>query len=78
LARALLVEPGLRLLFRDDGEDLDFRFSNVIEHPDVANAEAVLRLAHTAKPLDAALADAHGLVPQMPLNRILGVSANWR
>jgi hypothetical protein len=74
----LLVEPGVRLLFRDDGKDLDFRFSNVIEHPDVANPETVLRLAHTAKSLNAALADLHRLVLQMPLNRILDASANWR
>lgn len=43
-ARALLVEPSLRLFFRDDGEDLDLRFSNVIKHPDVVDAQSVLRL----------------------------------
>jgi hypothetical protein len=42
--RPLLVEPGLRLLFRDDGEDLDLRFSNVMEHPDAVDAQSVLRL----------------------------------
>jgi len=28
--------------FRDDGEDLDLRFCNVIKHPDVAHSRAVL------------------------------------
>jgi hypothetical protein len=50
--RALLFEPGLRLFFRDDGEDLDLRFRNVIEHPDVVNGESILRLAQAAKSFD--------------------------
>src|SRR2546427_465064 len=55
--RPLLAEPDLRLGFRDDREDLDLRFCNVIEHPDVAHAKTVLGLAQTAQPLDPALAD---------------------
>jgi hypothetical protein len=74
----LLVEPGLRLLFRDDREDLDLRFSNVIKNPDVVDSEPVLRLAETAKALDAALAHLRWLVPQMSLNSVLDASANWR
>lgn len=45
--RALLVEPCLRLGFRDDREDLDLRFSNVIEHPDVIPTQSILRLRET-------------------------------
>lgn len=77
-ARALLVEPSLRLLFRDDGEDLDLRFSNVIKHPDVINAKPVLRLAQAAEPLDSALAHLCRLVPQMPLDRVLHACTNRR
>ena len=32
-AEALFVEPRLGVGFRDDCEDLDLRFCNVIEHP---------------------------------------------
>ena len=34
----MLVEPRVSFGLRDDGEDLDFRFCNVIEHPDGADA----------------------------------------
>jgi len=44
------LEVGFGL--RDDREDLDFRLCSVIEHPDVANALSVLRLAETAEALD--------------------------
>src|SRR5437762_11552658 len=47
--RPLLVEPCLGVGFRDDGEDLDLRFCNVIKHPDVVHSQAVLRLAQTRK-----------------------------
>jgi hypothetical protein len=39
------------LRLEDDGKDLDRRFCDVIEHPDVANPQSVLRLAEAAQPL---------------------------
>src|SRR6266478_1131899 len=53
----LFVEPRLGFGLRDDREDLDLRFCNVIEHPDVAYSQAVLRLAQTPESLNATLAD---------------------
>src|SRR5687767_15167128 len=61
---AFFVEPRLGFGFRDDREDLDFRFCNVIEHPDVASAQSVLRLAQTAESLNPALADLRRFVRQ--------------
>jgi hypothetical protein len=43
---------------------------NIIEHSDLSQAEAVLRLCHPSEPLDPALADLGRLVPQMDLQRI--------
>ena len=60
-----LVEPRLRFGLRDDREDLDLRFCNVIEHPDVADAQAVPRLAQTPESLDPTLADFRRLVCQV-------------
>ncbi|HEY6362200.1 MAG TPA: hypothetical protein VIX63_13900, partial [Vicinamibacterales bacterium] len=51
------VEPCLGLCFRDNREDLDLRFCNVIEHPDVAHAQAVLRLTQAPESFDSTLAD---------------------
>ncbi|MGH9330056.1 MAG: hypothetical protein ACRD09_06410, partial [Vicinamibacterales bacterium] len=68
--RALRIEPALRLGFRDDREDLDLRFCNVIEHPDVANPQAILRLAQTSESLDSALADLRRLVRQVQGKRL--------
>jgi hypothetical protein len=36
---AFFVKPSLRFVLPDDGEDLDRRFRNVIEHPDVADPQ---------------------------------------
>ena len=55
-ADALFVKPRLGVGFRDDREDLDLRFSNVIEHPDMVDAQSILRLTETTQSLDAALA----------------------
>jgi len=60
--RTLFVEPGLRFGLRDNCEDLDLRLCNVIEHPDVANAQAILRLAQAPEALDPTLADLRRLV----------------
>lgn len=38
------VEPGFGLSFRDDGEDADFFFGDVIEHPDLVHAESILEI----------------------------------
>src|SRR5690606_26341667 len=64
------VEPGLRLGFGDDREDLDFCFRNVIEHPDITNSQAVLWLPKPSKALDSALADLRRLVRQVHLERL--------
>jgi hypothetical protein len=74
----LFIEPRLRLGFRDDREDLDVRFCNVMKDPDVSNAKAVLRLAEAAKPFDATLPHLRWLVPQMPLDRLLHPCADRR
>src|SRR5713101_2445120 len=54
--RALPVEPGLGLLLFDDREDFDCGLGNVIEHPDLVDSKAILRLTQASKPLDATLA----------------------
>jgi hypothetical protein len=48
----LFVQPRPGLGLRDNREDLDLRFCNVIEHPDVAYAQAILRLAQAPESLD--------------------------
>jgi hypothetical protein len=63
--RAFFVEPRLGFSLRDNREDLDLRFCNVIKHPDVANTESVLWLAETTESFDSALADFRRLVRQM-------------
>jgi hypothetical protein len=55
----------------DDGKDFDRRFSNVIEHPDVANPQSVLWLAEAAQPLNATLADLGRFVFEVTVDRIL-------
>ena len=47
-----LIEPRVGVGFRDDREDLDLRFCNVIEHPDVAHAEAVHAPPRLAAPIN--------------------------
>jgi hypothetical protein len=69
--RALFVEPRLHFGLRDDREDLDLRLCNVIEHPDVANSQAILRLAQTPESLDPTPADLHRFVCQMNVKRLL-------
>lgn len=76
--RPLLVEPRLRFGFRDDSEDLDFRFCNVIEHPDIAHAQTVLRLAQAPETFDSTLADFRRLVGQMDFKGFLHARAMWR
>jgi Protein of unknown function (DUF433) len=49
---------------------MDRRFCNVIEHPDVADVQPVLRLAEPAEPLDATLADLRRLVSEVPVDGI--------
>ena len=73
---AFFVEPRLGFGLRDDREDLDFRLCNVIEHPDVANAQSVLRLAETAESLDPILADLCRVVRQMRLKRLRDARTN--
>src|SRR5216110_352354 len=74
--RAPLFEPFLRFGFRDDRKDLDLCFCNVIKHPDVAHAQAILRLAQPTKSLDSTLADLPGLMRQMLFERLGDARAN--
>src|SRR4051812_12021010 len=67
--RPLLVESRLGVRLRDDRENLDLGLCNVIEHPDVSDPQAILRLAHPAEPLDPTLADFCRLVRQMYIER---------
>jgi hypothetical protein len=66
----------LRFGFGDDREDLDFRFCNVIKHPDVAYSETVLGLAQAPESFDSALADFGRLVLQVPLERLFDTGSN--
>src|SRR5262245_19579841 len=75
--RCLFVEPGVRFGLRDDGEDLDLRLCNVIKHPDVVNAQPILRLAEPPKALDTALADLRRFVGQMHADGLDDASAHW-
>ena len=75
--RALFVEPRLRFGLRDDREDLDLRFCNVIEHSNVAHAQAVLRLAQALESLDPTLADFRRLVRQVHVDRLDDAGTNW-
>jgi len=60
----------LRLGLRDDCEDLDLCFGDVIEHPYLAYPKAVLRLVESPKPLDTALAQLGGLETKVQLDTI--------
>jgi hypothetical protein len=60
----------LRLGFPDDGEDLDFCFCDVIEHPNLIDAQSILRLLKASETLDSALAHLCGLEPQVDLKGI--------
>jgi hypothetical protein len=76
--RPLLVEPRLCFGFCDDREDLDFGFCNVIEHPDIADTQTVLRLAQAPKTLDSTLADFRRRVCQMDFKGFRHARANRR
>ena len=63
-------KPGFGFCFRDDGEDLDFFFGDVIENPDVVNSKAILRPYETAKMLDATLRELRWFMAQMRFDGI--------
>ena len=67
---AVVREPSLRLACGDDGKDLDRRFCNVIEHPDVTDAQSVLRLAKPAQTLNATLTDLRWLVSEVTVDAV--------
>lgn len=75
VGRPFRVEPSLRFGFCDDREDLDFGLCNVIEHPDVIDAQAVLRLPQASETLDSAPAVLR-LVCEMQLESPLDSRAN--
>jgi hypothetical protein len=54
---SLLVEPLVGRRFRDDREDLDRRFGDVIKDPNLVHPQAVLRVLQAAKAFDPASAD---------------------
>ena len=76
--RPFFVEPRLGLGFRDDREDFNLRFCNIIKHSNIIDAEPILRLAQPAKALDAALAHLHGFVPQVPFESVFHSCADRR
>ena len=63
-------KPGFGFCFRDDGEDLDFFFGDVIEHSDVVDPQAILRACETAEALNPAFRDLRWLIAQMRLDRV--------
>ncbi|MDQ3621252.1 MAG: hypothetical protein M3463_02015 [Verrucomicrobiota bacterium] len=56
-------------MFGDDGEDVSFWIDDVVENAKVASAEAILRLAETAKTLDSCLAFFARFMAKMSLDR---------
>jgi hypothetical protein len=60
---------------RDDGEDVDFRFCDVIEHPNFIDSQPILRLLKTSEALDPAPAHLGGLVSQVDLEGVLDLRA---
>jgi hypothetical protein len=54
----------------DDGEDLDRRFRDVIEHPHLVNPEPVLGPIETAQALDPTPAQLGRLVAQVQLDGV--------
>jgi hypothetical protein len=60
----------LRFGLRDDGEDLDFCFCDVIEHPNLIYAQSILRLLKASETLDPAPAHLCGLEAQVDLKGI--------
>ena len=65
----LLVEPRLRVGFRDDRKDFDCCFCDVIEHPDLAHPQTILRALQSSEALDPATADLRRLVAEVQLDR---------
>jgi hypothetical protein len=61
---------------RDDREDLNGSFGDVIEHPYLINPEAILGPVQPTKSLDTTLADALRLVPQVAFDGISHPGAN--
>lgn len=67
---ACVAKPRVGLCLRDDGEDLDRAVRDVIEHPNVIDAEPVLRAAHPPESLHAALTGPCRLVPEKSVKRV--------
>ena len=67
---SLFREPGLGLLLRDDGEDFNRRFGDVIEHPDLIHPKPILRPIQATQAPDAALAQLGRLVAQVQLDGV--------
>src|SRR5438067_5200746 len=71
-------EPRRGFVFRDDREDFDPVFFDLIEHPNFSHPEPVLGLAQPAQPFDSALADLGRLMPQVPVDGIPDLRAQVR
>ena len=76
--RAFCVEPRSRPGLGDHAHDFDGRFCNVIEHPDVADPRAELRLARPPQPCDPASADLRRFMPELHLNGVPDFTPNER
>jgi len=74
----LPVEPGLGLLLFDDREDFDCGLGNVIEHPDLVDSEAILRLTQASEALDATLAGFRWLESEVTFESIPNLAADTR
>jgi hypothetical protein len=66
----LLSEPRVGVRLRHHGEDLDLLALHVVEDPQLADAEPILRVGQPPKAFDAALAHPGRLVPQMHFHRV--------
>src|SRR5437879_5656296 len=67
---SMFLEPRLRSRLRHDGDDADLAILDVVEHPQLVDAKAVLWMIMIPQPLDAAPALLRGLVLQVQLDRV--------
>jgi hypothetical protein len=64
-----LCEPYVGLRFGHDRQNFDGRTRNIIEHPDIVNAQPILRPTQSSQPFDATATRFLRLVPQMRFER---------
>jgi hypothetical protein len=66
------------LLFRDDREDLDRGFRDVIINSYLPDPESILRIPQSSKALDPVSARPSRLAPEMPLECVLNLGSDVR